>query len=359
MALPQKRMLREKHVYSVTDVKMHWQPSGDYLCCKVSRKKAKKTLSTIFLIFRMRGKDIPIEELELTDTIHAFAWEPRGSKFAIAHGETAGGRVNVSFYNLTKKKVELMKTLESRSCNGLFWSPAGIYCILAGFGANNGGVLEFVDTTNVQSVVTTDHYQVTDVEWSPCGRYAMTASVQPIDPGPNFKATIENGYKLWTMQGRALVQNKPIEQLYQVLWRPRPPSTLSKEAKDEKYLRDKYWDRFAKVDADRRMEQMSDEAKRRQALKEEWKAIRNSHLNDYMDEAPFRADLRGGLLSDEEEDFVMIETVVEDEVSRTEEIISNRDYNLTVMKDRKEQKAAQEQQKKSAAPVKLSKEDDD
>jgi uncharacterized protein with WD repeat len=55
--------------------KMHWQSSGDYLCVKVDRHtKTKKSTYTNFELFRIREKDIPIEQLEIKDQIVAFAW---------------------------------------------------------------------------------------------------------------------------------------------------------------------------------------------------------------------------------------------------------------------------------------------
>ncbi len=128
MSLPAKKVVREKHVFFVADVRMHWQLAGDYLACKVSRRKAKnKPLPTIFLIFRLRTPEIPIEELELNDTIHAFAWEPKGTRFAVAHGDSTGGRCNVSFYNLTKKKCELIRTSPS-----LWFAGSPVVCVWFG-----------------------------------------------------------------------------------------------------------------------------------------------------------------------------------------------------------------------------------
>lgn len=46
----------------------------------------------------MREKQIPVDSVEMKEPIHAFAWEPVGSKFAIIHGEIPS--VNVSFYGV-------------------------------------------------------------------------------------------------------------------------------------------------------------------------------------------------------------------------------------------------------------------
>lgn len=51
-----------------------------------------------FEIFHMREKLIPVDSVEIKEPIHAFAWEPVGSKFVIIHGEVP--TVNVSFYGV-------------------------------------------------------------------------------------------------------------------------------------------------------------------------------------------------------------------------------------------------------------------
>jgi translation initiation factor 3 subunit B len=211
---------------------MHWQPNGDYLLAKVTRKKGKKPLPTLIFIFRLRQKDFPIEELEVAESVSAVAWEPKGTRFAVAHGDNPSGRSNISFFNLAKaaKKLEPYRVLDGRPCNAMFWSPAGSHVLCAGLGGTLAGALEFVDATSGQIVATHDHFQCTDVEWSPCGRYVVTAATQPLHAGGNVKATIDNGYKLWTVQGKQLT-NRPVEELFQFAWRPRPPSLLSAQQK--------------------------------------------------------------------------------------------------------------------------------
>lgn len=85
--LPSRKIIREKHLYNVIDIKIHWHDHGDFLCVKVTRRKTKKTTTTNFEIFRMKVKEIPIEVTELEANIIAFAWEPQGSRFAIIHAQ--------------------------------------------------------------------------------------------------------------------------------------------------------------------------------------------------------------------------------------------------------------------------------
>lgn len=51
-----------------------------------------------FEIFHMQEKQIPVDSVEVKESIHAFAWEPIGSKFAIIHGDQPN--ICVSFYGV-------------------------------------------------------------------------------------------------------------------------------------------------------------------------------------------------------------------------------------------------------------------
>lgn len=90
--IPGKEELRQKNLFSVSDCKMYWQSSGEYLAVKVDRyTKTKKSTYTGFELFRIKERDIPIEVLELenkNDKIIAFAWEPKGHRFAVIHGDS-------------------------------------------------------------------------------------------------------------------------------------------------------------------------------------------------------------------------------------------------------------------------------
>ena len=60
-----------------------------------------------FELFRMREKQIPVDQVEVKETITAFAWEPTGSRFCCLHGESP--RISASFYKIHEKgKVELV-----------------------------------------------------------------------------------------------------------------------------------------------------------------------------------------------------------------------------------------------------------
>lgn len=99
--------------------------------------KTKKSTYTGFELFRIKERDIPIEVLELenkNDKIVAFAWEPKGHRFAIIHGD--GPRPDISFYSMRSPnnvgRVTKLTTLKGKQANALYWSPIGRFIILAG-----------------------------------------------------------------------------------------------------------------------------------------------------------------------------------------------------------------------------------
>lgn len=154
---------------------MYWQSNGEYLAIKVERyTKTRKSTYSGLELFHMKERDIPIETLELEnmEKIIMFAWEPKGQRFAVIHGDNT--RPDVSFYSMVnavnKGHCTKLKTLRDRQVNALYWSPTGCFGVLAGM---NGfkGQLEFYDVHNLQTIATTEHYMVTNVEWDPTGRY--------------------------------------------------------------------------------------------------------------------------------------------------------------------------------------------
>lgn len=75
-------------------------------------------------VFHMREKQIPVDSVEIKETIQAFAWEPVGSKFAVIHGEPPS--TSVSFFEVkTGQTPTMVKKYERKPCNQLYWAPSG------------------------------------------------------------------------------------------------------------------------------------------------------------------------------------------------------------------------------------------
>ncbi|RRT75520.1 hypothetical protein B296_00031154 [Ensete ventricosum] len=286
--IPGKEELRQKNLFSVSDCKMYWQNNGEYLAVKVDRyTKTKKSTYTGFELFRIKERDIPIEVLELdnkNDKIVAFAWEPKGHRFAVIHGD--GPRPDISFYSmrttLNTGRVSKLTTLKSKQANALYWSPAGRYIVLAGLKGFNGQ-LEFYNVDELETMATGEHFMATDIEWDPTGR----------------------------------------DHFYQFVWRPRPPSLLSAEKEEEiaKNLK-KYSKKYEAEDQDVSMQLNEQDRRKRKLLQEQWNEWVTKWKQLHEEERQLRIELRDGVVSDEEEEYEAKEVEVEEVLDVTEEVVA-------------------------------------
>jgi len=131
------------------------------------------------------------------------------------------GRTDVTFYKIGEKILPIGKTLISKKCNTIKWSPLGQYCVLAGL--NNlsfDGVLEFWDLGGDSPTLLNEacHFMVTNMAWDPTGRYVCSSNTY----GGH---SVENGYMMWNFQGIKLYEVS-LENFSQFQWRPRPPTLL-------------------------------------------------------------------------------------------------------------------------------------
>jgi len=309
LEIPSRKEKRQKNLFSVGDCKMHWHPSGTYLCVKVDRtSKSKKSTFTDFLLLRMREKDIPIEQIEVKETIVAFAWEPRGHKFAIIHGEMP--RPNVSFYEMAKQ-VKMLKTLEKKAANHLFWSPQGSFIVLAGLHSMNGA-FEFYNADDMESMGSEEHFMATTVEWDPSGRYVATVV-------SHWRHQLENGYNIYSFQGKVLKQVLK-DKFYQLLWRPRPSSSLPDER--IQYIKNNIskWEKVFKA-KDKAIKEAERELlrKQREEKRKDFEIYLKQKEEEYIKQKMERIKLCG--FDPDEDDATYIEEWVE-ELQDYQEIIS-------------------------------------
>ncbi|XP_058742411.1 eukaryotic translation initiation factor 3 subunit B-like [Vicia villosa] len=307
VSIPSKEELKQKKLLSVGDCKMYWQSNGDYLAVNVDRyTKTKKSTYTGFELFRIKERDIPIEVLELenkNDKVIAFAWEPKGHRFAVIHGDNP--KPDISIYSMrtaqNTDRVSKLTTLKGKQANALFWSPAGRFIVFAGL-RGFSGPLEFYNVDELEIMASTsDHLMATDVEWDPSGRYVATA-VSSVDE-------MENGFNIWSFTGKHLYRILK-DHLFQFLWRPRPPSFLTPEKEEEiaKNLK-KYSKKYEAEDQDISLLLIEQERERRSVLKEDWDKWGNEWKVLHEEEKLERMILRDGEASDEEEDIEVEEVV--------------------------------------------------
>lgn len=320
MEIPKKREIRTKNLFHVADCNIHWQKSGDYLCVKVDRfsksKKDKKDADVKFLgmfynfeIFHMREKDIPVDSVEIKENIMAFAWEPIGHKFAIIHGEQSLS--SVSFYEVKKgQKPALAKRMEKKMCSHLFWSPQGTFVVLANLTA---GCFEFVDTSNDFMIMNSvDHYRAGELEWDPTGRYVVTGVSA-------WKVKEDNGYNMWTFQGRCM-RRVMLKNFLQFLWRPRPPTLLTEaQQKDIRKNLKKFYPQFESKDRMRMSRASKELLEKRAQLRDQFNEYRNKRLAEWAAQKSRRMELRNHVdtdnLNTEDVEEEIIEFLVKEETT--------------------------------------------
>ncbi|KYK61692.1 hypothetical protein DCS_02835 [Drechmeria coniospora] len=356
MSIPSKEIVRSLNLFSVSDVKLHWQSEAAYLCVKVDRhSKSKKSQATTLEIFRVKEKGVPVEVVDtIKDTVINFAWEPKGDRFAIITttepvGATAvPPKTAVAFFCPEKNKGAVagnfkhLRTLDKKNSNAIYWSPRGRFVVIATIANQQSSDLDFFDldfegekpesdkdlTANLQLMNTADHYGVTDVEWDPSGRFVATWASA-------WKHSMENGYHIYDFRGEAL-REEPVEKFKQFQWRPRPPTLLSKDEQKQirKNLRE-YSRVFEQEDADRGATADLAVVEARRTILQEWYAWRAEVDQDLAEDRAalgLPSDPHAALLeaktkemqgsgADAQADRV-IEEIVEDVLEESEEVVA-------------------------------------
>jgi len=284
---------------------------------KVDRHgKNKKQSFTSFEFFRVREKSVPIEGLELKDTVYAFAWEPKGHRFAIVHAENVSAqRFNVSLYSMQNNKLALLKTLEKKQASHLYWSPEGNNIVIAGLRAMNG-VLEFYDAANLQSFHSDQHTGCTDVQWDPTGRYVTTFI-------SHWRNKNENGYKIWSFLGREMLTvNK--DPFFQFLWRPRPKSLLPCEQLEnlsKPAVFKKYEKKYKVQDREKENNKRRNITRVFEQRRAEYKDQQRARMEQWRADSAWRKSI--GIPDDRDEDFLVVEECVEEILEEKVELLED------------------------------------
>ena len=118
---------------------------------------------------------------------------------------------------LFDQRVRTLHDFGAAPHNFISFSPQGRLIALAGFG-NLAGKIDIFDRRVLGKVCTIDAPNTSHCEWSPDGRFLLTATLSP-------RLRVDNGIKIWHCTG-PLVHIQPIEELYQASWRPIAPDHI-------------------------------------------------------------------------------------------------------------------------------------
>jgi len=162
--------------------------------------------------------------LDKDGPIHDFAWSPNSKEFGVVYGckhlDTPSYTPTLTFLPdmpaktmLFDQRVRTLHDFGSAPVNTILFNPQGRLVLLAGFG-NLAGKIDVVDRRILQKVCTIDAPNTSHCEWSPDGRFLMTATLSP-------RLRVDNGIKVWHCSGM-LMHVQACDELYQVSWRPAP-----------------------------------------------------------------------------------------------------------------------------------------
>ncbi|KAF8989374.1 eukaryotic translation initiation factor eIF2A-domain-containing protein [Cyathus striatus] len=145
--------------------------------------------------------------LDKEGPIHDFAWSPGSKEFGVVYGYMPA---NTTLFD---QRVRTLHDFGSAPLNFIAFNPQGQLIALAGFG-NLAGKMDVFDRKTLTKVTTIDAPNTSHCEWSPCGRFLLTATLSP-------RLRVDNGIKIWHCTG-SLQHVQAIEELYQASWRPTP-----------------------------------------------------------------------------------------------------------------------------------------
>ncbi|KAF8744506.1 Eukaryotic translation initiation factor 2A, partial [Rhizoctonia solani] len=143
--------------------------------------------------------------LDKEGPIHDFTWSPNSKEFGVIYGYIPAKAV------LFDQRVRPVHDFGSHPINFISYNPQSRLVALAGFG-NLAGKIDIYDRRTLAKVTTIDAPNTTWCQWSPCGRFLLTATLSP-------RLRVDNGVKIWHCTG-PLIHVQLEEELYQVSWQP-------------------------------------------------------------------------------------------------------------------------------------------
>ncbi|WVQ93627.1 hypothetical protein IAU59_000703 [Kwoniella sp. CBS 9459] len=144
-------------------------------------------------------------ELDKQGPIYDFTWSPTSREFVVCYGYMPA---RVQMFDFKAKPVH---SFGSQHRNFLLYQPQGRLLISAGFGNLAGGV-DVWDVSTRNKVAEFKAPNSSHCEWSPCGRYILTATLSP-------RLRVDNGVKIWWCGGQ-LLHIQPLDELYQASFAP-------------------------------------------------------------------------------------------------------------------------------------------
>lgn len=206
----------QKSFFKGDKVQMKWNAQGNTLIVlaqtDVDRSgKSYYGETTLYLLSSSGGFDSRIE-LDKEGPIHDVTWSPNSKEFGVVYGYMPAKTTIFNFRGVAKHTFALGPR------NTILFSPHGRFVLVAGFG-NLAGQMDIYDLDkDYKKIATVEASNASVCEWSPDGKYILTATTSP-------RLRVDNGIRIWHVSG-ALMYNEDLHELYDVCWRPQPSTQL-------------------------------------------------------------------------------------------------------------------------------------
>ncbi|KAL1929710.1 hypothetical protein VTP01DRAFT_1848 [Rhizomucor pusillus] len=202
-----------KTFYKADQVQMYWNDLGTNLLVLTQTDVDKTGKSyygeTNLYYLAVAGNFDCRVPLDKDGPVHDVTWGPDSKEFVVVYGSMPAKTT------LFDHRANPVHNFGIEPRNFVRYNPQGTVIAVAGFG-NLNGTIDVWERKNLRKINTFAAPNASYCEWSPCGRYLMTATLTP-------RLRVDNGFKMWHHTG-SLIYEESVDELFQVGWRPEPAS---------------------------------------------------------------------------------------------------------------------------------------
>ncbi|KAL9542915.1 hypothetical protein MBANPS3_008364 [Mucor bainieri] len=203
--------LSNKTFYKADRISMYWNDLGTNLLVLTMTDVDKSNKSyygeTNLYYLAVAGNFDCRVPLDKEGPIHDVTWGPDSKEFVVVYGSMPAKAT------LFDHRATPVFDFGINPRNFVKYNPQGRTICIAGFG-NLNGTVDLWDRKTLKKINTFAASNASHCEWSPCGRYLLTATLTP-------RLRVDNGFKLWHHSG-TLIYEEAVNELYQIGYRPEP-----------------------------------------------------------------------------------------------------------------------------------------
>lgn len=217
-----RQPVSQKTFFKAETAQMKWNKLGTALLVLGSTEVDKSGKSyygeTNLYLLGIAGSYDSRIQLDKEGTIHDFTWSPNSREFGVVYGFMPAKTT------IFDARGNIVHSFPLAPRNFLSFSPHARFIMVAGFGNLQGTVEVYDRQKQFAKVSTFEAANTSHCEWSPDGRFILTATTAP-------RLRVDNGIKLWHYSGK-LIYWKEYTELFAASWRPQeatlyPIRTLS------------------------------------------------------------------------------------------------------------------------------------